>query len=261
MVKKQYQKNRDNNTYMDEVYIHFKIDLSKYHSFIDVCSNPNQHTLFILNANKSIKGTGISLQTNKGGYPEHKDLAKFASRYTVNYFDLLTDNLADLSLAKSDYIVIECFARHNVLVKEHNVKKFNTILQLSAIDVLVTYLKDGADALYLLPFHHDSLFLLNQLFLLDKMFESVKLFKSEISTPDLSIVYVNCIRYKSQFDRSLLKRIKSNEILFDKDFVARSIKDIDYVFEKINIGTIKSIKQEHISKSTVPNIPTNLDYD
>ncbi|XWV25900.1 putative orfan [Tupanvirus soda lake] len=35
--KKQYRKNREDNSYIDEVYKYFKIDITKYTFFLDVC--------------------------------------------------------------------------------------------------------------------------------------------------------------------------------------------------------------------------------
>lgn len=258
--KTQYKQNKENNNYIDEVYKEFDIDIKKYESFVDVCSNPNQHTLYILNQQPRIKGQGISLAVNKRGYPPHPDINLFKNNYWVNYFDLLTDDIKNLKIPMSDYIIIDCFARHNLQVKEHNVKRFNLVLQLNALNIIVNFLKENGDSLYLLPFHYDIVFLLNILYALNKMFRRIKIFKSEINTPNLAIVYIYCVSYDSKFDKDILKKFRNNYVIFDKKYLQNQIKNVDYIYKKINIGHIKSIKQVDPSNK-IPDLPEKIEYD
>jgi hypothetical protein len=83
--KRQYraQTKKCVNVHIAEVYRSLNIDLSKYHVFTDICSNPNVHTLHILNNNPTIQGTGISLAVSKNGYPPNPKITDFKDRYHI----------------------------------------------------------------------------------------------------------------------------------------------------------------------------------
>ncbi|XWV25901.1 putative orfan [Tupanvirus soda lake] len=92
------------------------------------------------------------------------------------------------------------------------------------------------------------------------MFDEIEIFKSEINTPDLAIVYIYCKEYNINFNRDILKKLRDGYILFDKEFLYQHIADIDYIYEKINIGMIKSIKKKQ-PKHEIPDISKKIEYD
>lgn len=250
--KKQYRKEKLNfNKAINEVYKKLNIDLFKYKSFIDICSNPNQHTLYILSNNKLISGKGLSLHIKKGGYPSDKKIELYKDRFDVTDFDLLNDKLTDLNFPVSDYALSDCFVRHNINVRDEHIQKINLLLQLNSLKVLSNFLKNNGDALILLPFIYNPVFLLNMLFLFKKMFNDIVLFKSEIFVPNLAVVWVYCIGFDRNFDRSYFKDLVSDKNIFDAEFMMKHISDIEYIYSKINLGLIKSIKKKHISDSNV----------
>lgn len=246
--KKQYKSVKYKYNYNvklhNELYNKLDIHLDKYNSFLDICSNPNNHSIYILNNNKNIKGIGISLYIDKGGYPPNPIINDYKDRYEIIYFDLLNDDKKKLlQNQKFDYASSDCFIGHNKDIIQTNKIFFNKILQLNSLDIILHLLKPGGDMIYLLPFQHDPIFFLNFLFLLHQIFKQNKLFKSETYTPDLSIVYIYSENYDINYNREFLNKIKNEEIIFDKIFLKQHIKDINYIYEKINIGLIKSIKQ------------------
>jgi adenosine deaminase len=240
--KEQYTKNKADDNFIKETYRFLKIDPEKYSTFLDICSNPNTHTLYVLDSNPDIKGTGISLQIEKGGYEPSKEISTYSNRYNIIYFDLLNDNFDTLPTNKVDYVTSECFVRHNIKnkgVSFEDVVQLNNQLQNKSLKLLSLKLKPKSDALILLPFHFDPIVFFNYLYVLEQMFDKITLYKSPTYQPNLSIVYIYCQSFNPNFDLDLLT---ANKILFDKDFVKLHIKDLDYVFMNINIGLIKSIK-------------------
>jgi hypothetical protein len=240
--KEQYTNNKEDDRYVKSTYKAFGIDTTKYNSFIDICSNPNTHTIHILDNNKKITGNGISLQIDKGGYKPSEFIENYKDRYKVIYFDLLNDDFDKLQLEKVDYVTGECFVRHNI--KDKNTKfsdmvNLNNKLQNSMLKLLALKLKPGGDALILLPFHFDPIVFFNYIFILKKMFNKIGIYKSDKYTPNLSIVYIYGMSFNENFDKKLLD---NSNMLFDKTFVNENIKYLDYVYMNINIGLIKSIK-------------------
>ncbi len=241
--KEQYSKNKADDRYIKATYKAFNIDVKKYKNFIDICSNPNTHTIYLLNANDSIVGNGISLPIEKSGYKPSKFIDNYKERYSVIYFDLLNDNFDDIRTDKVDYATGDCFVRHNIGSDEIDFKGIVTLnnrLQNSMLKLLSLKLKPGGDALVLLPFHFDPIVFFNYIYILKKMFYKIGLYKSDEYTPNLSIVYIFCKIFNDNFDKKLLDNL--DDMLFDKAFVKDNVKYLDYVFMNINIGMIKSIK-------------------
>ena len=244
--KKQYRKNKFSNNSNYYLYKELKIDTLKYNSFFDVCSNPNNHSIYLMNSNKKIKGVGISLGIDKGGYPPNPEIDKYKDRYEIIYYDLLTDNKKKLqSLKKFDYALSDCFIKHNRILLNNKLNFFNKLLQYNSLDLILSLLKPGGDMIYLLPFQFDPIFFLNFLFLLYQIFEKNTIYKSKDYYPDLAIVFIYSEKYNPDFDKKYLNEIKEKEIIFNNDFLEEHINDIDYIYKIINIGLIKSIKKNN----------------
>ncbi len=234
--KEEYRKKKHDDGYITDVYKAFRINTKKYDKFLDICSNPNTHTLHILKNNNKIQGKGVSLPVEKKGYPPNPKIFNYSDRYGITYMDLLNDDL-DAVKYDVDYVIGDCFPKHNMTDKSSNkdIDDLNDKLQENTIKLMSKSLKLGGDAMILLPFRFNPIVFFNVLFILKKMFTKVGLFKSEKYTPGLAVVYIFCTNKTCNYDPSFF-------MAFDRDFVKNNIRYLNYVFEKINIGIIKGIR-------------------
>ena len=216
----------------------FGITPNDYNSFLEICSNPNNNSLFLLKNNKKIKGYGISLHQEKGGYSLNPQISEFIKRYSYKDFDVIYDDIKMLKNIKLvDLIVGDCFINHNKKRTNDNI-----LLQSKFLEIAFKKLKKGGDMVFLLPFRYDVVFLLNEIYLLEKYFKKVEQHKKKGTVSDLAVVYLYCSNFNKNIDYDLFDKFLNNKLLFDKKFVKSKLKDINEIYMVMNCGLLEGFK-------------------
>ena len=252
-AKMEYSGNKGEDNYFNETFSHFGIDATKYNVFLDMCCNPGTFSLFMLKKNPKIRGYGITLQPNKGGYKPHA-LLEASRNFKIIYRDLLESNMRTFRLnEKVDFAYSGCFINHNV-GKTHLAR----VLYVNSYIVAMNSLKPGGVLLNLMSFRWDYLFLLDTIEFFLAFFNRVRLYKSETFTAGLSNVHIFCEGYfKSESGEEnnqrvlLIERYVENKIsTHSRQTLKTYASSIDNIFKIMNNKHIQLIEKSHSKQST-----------